>query len=195
MPLPELLETLERDVTAQIDAMLAQARADAERIDAETAAMRAQRIETAAAEHARVCRERAERSLAEAVHLARATTLRERAAMLDRLRERIRERLPALLVEQAATLGPALVAAVLEVADRTGVLRCPPVLEALARAVVPPELAIEIDPAVATGVVLVLDPGLPSEVEVEASLDALLAREWPRLASEALAIVGKDAAS
>jgi hypothetical protein len=79
-------------------------------------------------------------------------------------------------------LGRALVAAALVcVGDAAGTLCTAPVLAEAARAAAPPAIRVEVDTAVATGVVVELATG----TRIDATLTTLLEHAWPTLACEA----------
>jgi len=178
--LADLLSTLERDAGAEVravrDAGLAAAAHivdDATRVCAERRARARDEIDT-------VAHGTAERELAVAATGARATVLSARAAMLDRARDAVRARMPQALVKNAAMLGPRFLAAAVACAgDARGTLRCAPILEAAMRRA-PATLAVVADPTLATGIRVDLEGG----TTIEVTLDALLARDWPRLATE-----------
>jgi vacuolar-type H+-ATPase subunit E/Vma4 len=108
--------------------------------------------------------------------------LAARGRMLDRIRARLDGELASLLDDRlaAAVVGAALACA----GDDPGVLRCAPAVLAVARARAPATIEVLADAAVATGAVLELATG----TRVDATLAALVEREWPALACEALAL-------
>jgi vacuolar-type H+-ATPase subunit E/Vma4 len=180
--LADLLSALERDTQAEVRAILAAGAADAARIDEESTAARAEQIARAAAPAIADLRAADEARLAEITHRARADVLAARAAMLERIRAATRAELAGLVDTR---LGDGLITAALACAGaEPGVLRCAPALASAARAAAPATLRVEVDAAVATGVVVELASG----TQIAATLDAFLEREWPRLACEALAL-------
>jgi len=182
MALDELLGALERDTAVELAAIAATGDAEAAQIDAEAARARDERLAAVAAEHAAARRAAVERDLAEAARRARADVLAARARMLERLRAQVDAELPARLDDR---VGSCLVAAALAcVGDDTGTLRCAPTLVERARGGAPPGIRVTGDPAVATGAIVELSTG----TRIDATLVALLEREWPRLACEALAL-------
>jgi hypothetical protein len=96
--------------------------------------------------------------------------------MLARVLVEVRAALPAYLPAATTVLARA---AITHVGTRDGVVRCTPVIVDEMRAVAPPTLRVEPDESVRAGVVIDLATGL----QIIASLDALLEREWPRLAA------------
>lgn len=187
MALPELLEAIERDATAQIEAVRAAAELEVQQIEADGerdhARLQAEVARTAREEHQRA----ADAELAIARRRARVEILVARAAMLDRVRAALHAQLP----EIAAPLGPVMVSAALScVGSAHGVLRCPTPWMEHARAVAPASLTIEPAPPGATGVVIELATG----THVVATLETLLEREWPRLATEAQALADRGPA-
>ena len=184
MALDDLLHAIERDGDAERRAILATGEAQAARIDADAARGRSERIAAAVTAFAGDRRAAADIELATLTRRAQAEVLAARAAMLDRIREAISAALPALVADQPR-LGAGLVAAALAcIGDETGTLRCAPALVEAARAAAPPSLRVEGDPGVSTGAIIELAAG----TRVDTTLAALLEREWPRLACEALAM-------
>jgi len=182
MALPELLHVFELEAADEVCAILAAGEADARTTDAEAARTRREKITSAAAATALEHRRQADAQIATALHRSRAAVLTARAAMLARLRQTVEVEL-ARRLDDSPQLAAALVASALAcTGDKRGALRCTPALEPAARAVTPPRLHIEVDPAIATGVVIELETG----TTVDATLAMLLDREWARLATEAV---------
>lgn len=179
MAMGELLRALERGASDEARAIVAASAAEVAAIDAEAARACAERRRedrtaiTASLEPA------ADARVAAAARAARTAVLDARAAMVARVQAATRARLPDLVAAQAETLGPRLVADALDAAGPapTGVLRCAPALEPFARAAAPPTLRVIVDPAV-TGAVIEL-----GAITIDATLDALLDRAWPELAT------------
>jgi vacuolar-type H+-ATPase subunit E/Vma4 len=185
----ELLRALERDADAEIRAALDAARDEAGRVATEAARARDDRVGAAHALALARSQAQADAALAVATRRARADVLTARAAMLRRLRDAARAALPAVIEARAAELGPRQVAAAIAyTGGKPGVLRCPAVLADAARAAAPPGLRVAVDPTL-TGAVIDLDGG----ARIDASLDAILERDWPRLAPGALARVRAEA--
>jgi len=159
--LSDLLAALERDATDRVHAIRGDGDARAAEIREAAARERAARIASRAATFVAERRAEADRELAAAAHRARAAVLSARAAMLDRVRDAVRAELP------GAAADP-------DVARRLADA-------ALACAGDGPEL---VPTRLATGFVV----ELPTQVRIEATLESLFAREWPRLACEALAL-------
>jgi len=181
MALPELLRVFEHDTADEVRAILAAGEADAQRIDAEAARDRRERITSAAAATALAHRALADAEIAAALHQARVDVLGARAAMLARLRVAVEAEL-ARRIDDPRLAEALLAAAIACTGDEAGTLRCTPALEPAARAVAPERLRIESDPAIATGVIVELEAG----TTVDATLLVLLDREWSRLACEAV---------
>jgi hypothetical protein len=181
--LAELLAAIEAEAAAQVRELLDAGKADAAAIEEEASRARVAReahlLATWSAEHWRT----ADAGVAEARHRTRAALLAARAAMLERVRAQTRALLPALV---DARIGRALAGAALACANHPGVIRCAPVIAQDLGA--PSALRVEADPAVATGVEIELATG----TRIVASLDALFDREWPQLASAAVALVDAE---
>lgn len=187
MALAELLQAIERDAAAQIEAVLAAAEAEVRQIEADgqrdQARLRTDVARTVREEHQRD----ADAEIAIARRNARVEVLVARAAMLERVRTALQAQLP----ELARPLGTVMVTAALScVGSARGVLRCPTEWLDHARAVAPPSLELEAAPPGATGVMIELATG----THVVATLETLLEREWPRLATEAQALADRGAA-
>jgi vacuolar-type H+-ATPase subunit E/Vma4 len=187
MALAELLAALESGAAAESAAVLAGARTEAERLRDAAEAGHAREL---AAEEARLRAELqadADAQVAAAARAWRQRLLLERHAALDRLYGELRARLPELLSGAAGErLAGALVDAALAAAGgRPGRLRCPPALAAQVHARVGgrPALRVDVDPAAGSGVQLEVDGG---RLRVDATLEAILRRVWPRLRQEAL---------
>ncbi|MGE5186020.1 MAG: hypothetical protein ACM31C_28385 [Acidobacteriota bacterium] len=182
MALAQLLDVFARETEGQIREILAAGDADAARITADGARERGRRVTAAAAQSTAERRARADAEVAAALRTARAQVLHARAAMLARVRAAVEAELGALLAADPR-LGAALVADAIACAGgEPGVVRCTPALADAARAAAPAQLRVEADPAIATGAIVELASG----TRIDATLARLLAREWPRLACEAL---------
>lgn len=187
MALDELLRTLERDATAEADAIVAEARAFAAQLDESTARARQARDAADAAHATATAQAASDGARHDADHRARTQALTARAAMLARVRAAALAALPEALARHAEALGPRLVEAARACAgDAPGELRCAPVLREHVGATA---LRVVEDPAL-TGVIIALDRG----VRIDATLAAVLARAWPRLAAAALATIDRGAA-
>ena len=184
MALAELLRVLEHDAATEVAAIRAAGAAEAARIDADSAAARGERVADALAAFAAQRRAALDAELAAVTRDARARVLAARAAMLDRIRGAVLGELPGLVAGDPELAQAVVAAALACVGDEPGTLRCAPPLAELARAAAPPAIRVELDAAVATGVVI----ELPSGTRIDATLAALLDRAWPTLACEALAL-------
>lgn len=182
MALPELLRVFEHDTADEVLAILGAGEADSRTIDAEAARERREKITSAAAATALEHRKHADALIAAALHRARAVVLDARAAMLARLRASVEAELAERIAGDARLHAALLAAALACATTEPGTLRCTPALEPEARAAAPPNLRVEADPAVATGVVVELATG----TRIDATLLVLLDREWARLATEAV---------
>jgi vacuolar-type H+-ATPase subunit E/Vma4 len=185
----ELLHALEREATAEAEAILAAARADADEV-ARAATRRA-----AAHAGAVLAAARAKEQLAADAEVAavarrwRRDVLAGRAAALDRVHAAVSAALPGLLTGPG---GDAVLAALIDgveaalataaptAAGERIVVRCPLALAARveARLRARPGLTIVGDDAVGAGLVAERAGG---EVTIDARLDAALARWWPAL--------------
>jgi vacuolar-type H+-ATPase subunit E/Vma4 len=181
MALADLLRQLEEQAAAQTSAILAEARAAAERTVAGATAERERR--RAAALAAREHDLRAE--LARAVDLARreaiAKVLEARAEVLSRVLRRAR----ALLAERQRDPNsvPALTrdweAALSYVGEEPILIRCPPAYAGWVRARLNGRPAtVETDASAAVGLVVRTAGG---SLEIDAGLEARLLRLWPRI--------------
>ena len=180
MALADLLRSLEHDAASQIAGVLAAARAEADALEAEASRSRAQRRHEVSELHAHACQGAADARVAAAQREARKQVLVARAAMLDRIRAALRDKLRALA--QSCELIDALARAALGTAgERAGVLYGPPALLVHLRTLAPPNLRVEAKAGI-TGVAIVLATG----TEIVATLDSLADREWPALAATAL---------
>lgn len=187
----ELLEAMERRAEERADAILAEAHAEAARIRDRTD----REIERRRTERAERVRREAEREVSRTVAEARREALRfalaARAAAIDRVFERARERLA----------GPE--------GRESWVSRAPEWLERALAYVADGDVTVECDPATAVALRLAPDGGptiSPREdapagfrlrqgpLEVDATLDGLLARAHARLAVEIAARLDEDGA-
>ncbi|HEU0032564.1 MAG TPA: V-type ATP synthase subunit E family protein [Kofleriaceae bacterium] len=176
--LADLLQAIEREADGQVAALRAEAEADVARIEQEAARARADRRDAASRHVIDELQARADLEVATAERTARTRVLAARAAMIDRLRTRVRDRLPDLLDD---TTGRALVTAALAGATAAAAtLRCAPILVELARSHAPPSVRVE--PADELVGAILDRPGM----RIDATLDTLLDREWPALAALAL---------
>ncbi len=176
MPLGELLHALKRDADAEVRAITAAGAAEVARIDAASTCACTDRLAIATRAFTDELQAAADADLATVERRTKRDVLVARAAMLERIRDAIRAELPPALDRALATR---LLDAALAYAG-PGTVRCAPDV------VVPPraDLTVVVDPSV-TGVVLELANG----TRIDATLDALLERAWPRLAAEALVLV------
>jgi vacuolar-type H+-ATPase subunit E/Vma4 len=182
MPIDELLHAFEHDTDAEIRAIVAQAERDAAELEAAAERQRHATVADAAGTYEAACRHDADLRIATAAREARLAVLRAQAEMLGRVRAALVAALPARLAGDEA-LALALVESAVECAGPgRGVLHCPPALESVACLHAPAQLAVSSDGPNASGVVIELASG----ARIDATLETLLAREWPRLACAAL---------
>ena len=182
MALAELLRVLEDGTAAEVRAITDAAASEAAHIDADASARQSERVASAMAAFAAECRAAGDAEIAAANRAARADVLAARVAMLERLRAAVCEQLSGVVAGDLE-LGRALVMAALAcVGDEPGTLRCAPVIADIAREAAPAAIRVEVEPRIATGVVIELATG----TRIEATLTTLLDRMWPTLACEAL---------
>jgi len=194
MALERLLSSLERDAAQQVDALLAAARARAERVtrtaDEQDARCKSETLEA---------RERAQRAavelaLARARRAARGRVLEARARLLEQVFGAARDRLPAAADSQAfrAALPARLAAARACLGDSPAAVRCAPaLLPALRELSRETEgLALQPDPAIATGFVVASCDGA---LEVDETLERRLRRRRPALAIAVLRALEEQA--
>jgi vacuolar-type H+-ATPase subunit E/Vma4 len=163
MPLGDLIAALERDAGVEVSAALASAAADAARTETSAQHARADRIASELATARAEQQAVHDARLAGITHRARVEVLRARGAMLERLLPAVRAALPELARDPrvARALRDAAQACA---GESPGQLQETP-----------------------TGVVIELASG----IRIDATLDAVLDREWPRLAPLALTIAAE----
>lgn len=178
MGLEHLLEALERDADAQVEQVLAQARAEADRITTEsTAGLELRRRETTSArDRARV--QEVEHAVTLARREARRSILEARERLLERVFASARTELPAAAASPAyrASLPAALHGALAAVGGAQAVIRCPetlaPDLER-ARPCGAEAVPVNVDPATGSGFRVTSADGA---VEVDDTLEGRLER-------------------
>ena len=189
MGLEQLLEALERDADAQVEQILAAARAQAARITGESATAVQRRREEAVADRERARSREVEHAVTLARREARRSILEARERLLERVFAAVRADLPAAAASAAyqATLPTALADALTAVGATQAVIRCP---QALARCMerARPESAsgvsVQVDPASGSGFRVASTDGA---VEVDDTLESRLERLRPMLARRILA--------
>jgi vacuolar-type H+-ATPase subunit E/Vma4 len=154
----DLLSALQREAEAEIRAIGTEAHGEAERIATAAACRCAELTRAAADEHRAAAEARADAEIAAATREAARRVLSARAAMLERLHEAVAAELPGLVDEAMRAR-----------------------LRAAARAIVGEAQAVE--QAAATGLRLEVDGG---RLAIDATLESLLERLWPRLRIEAV---------
>ncbi|HJQ66118.1 MAG TPA: V-type ATP synthase subunit E [Gemmatimonadales bacterium] len=182
MGLEHLLEALERDANAQIEQLLAQARAEADRLTAAGSEALQRRRDNA---HALGERSR-DQEVAHAVALARRGARRSVLEARERLLERVfvaaRSALPGAAAGAAyrAALPAALAGALAAIGNEPAVIRCTQALVADVDRLRPVDRAsVVVDPANGSGFRLTTVDGM---VEVDDTLEARLERQRPILA-------------
>ena len=187
MGLEHLLEALERDANAQIEQLLAQARAEADRLTvAGSEALQRRR------DDARAVGERSRyQEVAHAVTLARRgarrSVLEARARLLERVFVAARSALPDAAAGAAyrAALPAALAGALAAIGNEPAVIRCTQALAADVDRLRPVDrVSVVVDPASGSGFRLTTVDGM---VEVDDTLEARLERLRPILARRVLA--------
>lgn len=193
MAIGALLATLERETDERIALLLAGARAEAAALVSEADAARQRRRDALLAEREAVLQRAAAGEVDRARREARAGVLGDRAGAVERIFARARQLLaerrddPGTFAATLAGLEPALDA----VAGRA-VVRCRPqhVSELSARLdgarAAQRDVTLEGDPAVGTGFMVTAADG---SVSVDATLEARLEGERPRLAIVALRVL------
>jgi vacuolar-type H+-ATPase subunit E/Vma4 len=185
--LEHLLAALERDAEATAEAELSAARAEAVRIEAESAARVEQRRASFVAKRERELRAAGATAAAEVRRRTRRAILEARQRLLDRVFTAAEHRLRAAVDDPAFVerLGEYLAEARTYLGDGPVIARCRPELAARVRRLAAKAKSVTVvtDPAAGTGIRLSAADGA---VEVDNTLDARLARLRPRLALEVL---------
>ena len=183
MALQDLLASLERDATAEADALLEAARARAASIAADAAARTAQRRRETLEVKERELVAAAELAAAQARRTARARTLQARERAIERVFAAVTAGLPDAAGSPAflAALPARFAQARACVGETPGVVRSAPALVRALRklAAGTEDLKVVADKAVATGFVLSAGDG---SLDVDETLTARLARRRPQLA-------------
>lgn len=188
MPLDQLLAALEREASRTGEHLLAEARAEAERLTAGTEREIAQRRDTAAAAAAGEQRGALERAISDAARAARRDTLIARERLLARVFAAVRTALPETIAQSSyrASLPTRVAAAVACFDDREPtVLRCPASLVASLQSIVAEHPAITVQEShdAGSGFRLATADGT---IEVDDTLESRLETARPSLARKAL---------
>jgi vacuolar-type H+-ATPase subunit E/Vma4 len=194
MGLEHLLDALERDANAQIDQLLAQARAEADGVTAAATTALAQRRGAAADARERTRLLEVEQAVTRARRSARRSVLEARERLLERVFTAARSALPAAAASAGyrAGLPAALAGALAALGDVEAVIRCP---ESLARDLerlrppATPPVRVVVDPAAGSGLRVASGDGA---VEVDDTLETRLDRLRPDLARQVLAQLGLE---
>jgi vacuolar-type H+-ATPase subunit E/Vma4 len=187
MALDDLLAALERDAAAQAAAARAEAHAAADRIAHETDARLAGRRRDVLDARAETLRAAAALVLGDVRRRTRGQVLAAREALLERLMDAARARLPEVArgTEYRAALPERLREALSYLGDEAAVVRCPSALAGTVRAALPVEARATVvpDDAVGSGFRAARADG---GVEIDETLEARLADLRPRLVIEIL---------
>jgi len=183
-----LLAALEREAAGQADALLAAARADADRITRDVEARLARQQSEVLDARARELRGAAQGALGETQRAARKTALEARDRFLARVFEAARAMLPAALGSDAyrAALPGHVADALHAVGDEPAVIHCPESLGDAVRTAVADrkQLVVTCDAAARPGVTVTTRDGA---VVVDNTLEGRLERLRQRLAIQVLA--------
>ena len=194
MGLEHLLEALERDAKAQIEQLLAQARAEAEGVTVATTAALAQRQSAAAETRERTRLIEVEQAVTRARRGARRSVLEARERLLERVFTAARSELPAAAAGAGyrAGLPAALAGALAAVGGEEVVIRCPEALVSDLERLRPPttpQARVVVDPETGSGFRVASADGA---VEVDDTLESRLDRLRPELARRVLAQLGLE---
>jgi vacuolar-type H+-ATPase subunit E/Vma4 len=189
MGLEHLLEALERDANAQIEQLLAQARAEAEGLTTAMAAALAQRQGAAADARERTRLIEVEQAVTRARRAARRSVLEARERLLERVFTVARGELPAAAAGPAYRSGipAALAGALAAIGGEEAVIRCPQTLAQdleRSRPSATPPVPVVVDPAAGSGFRVASADGA---IEVDDTLESRLDRLRPALARLVLA--------
>jgi vacuolar-type H+-ATPase subunit E/Vma4 len=188
--LSDLLRRLEEDADSRAAAMLSAAHAEAGRLEADSAAELTRRRTLALAGREAELRASAASEAAIARRAAAAELLETRAALLDRVFERV----DASLAERRATAAvldcaAGDLAAALEYLDGKGTARCRPELVDWLRGRLPAGSVFTVEPNPSAGVGAVLRAP-DGSVEIDATVEQRLARLRAQLEVVALGMLG-----
>jgi vacuolar-type H+-ATPase subunit E/Vma4 len=189
MGLEQLLDALERDAGAEIERVLAAGRAEADRIATAAAADRDRRRRAAAQDRERQQRELSEHGLGDTRRAARRTVLEAQHALLQRVFQAVRARLPAAAASPAfgQTLPDRLKAALAALGDEAAVIHCTDPLASSLKSCLPGKRAtIVADLTCGSGFTVATGDGA---VLVDETLEARLERQRSALARLALDVL------
>ena len=187
MGLEHLLEALERDANAQIEQLLAQARAEADRLTAAGSEALQRRRDDAHSVGERSRYQEVAHAVTLARRGARRSVLEARARLLERVFVAARSALPDAAAGAAyrAALPAALAGALAAIGNEPAVIRCTQALAADVDRLRPVDrVSVVVDPASGSGFRLTTVDG---KVEVDDTLEARLERLRPILARRVLA--------
>jgi vacuolar-type H+-ATPase subunit E/Vma4 len=191
MALDHLLAALERDATAQAEALRAEARATAAAMTREADERVALRRRDALATRETAVRQSTESALADARHASRRRMLDARQRLLDQVFAAAHALLPeAVNGASYRAAVPRHIAEALEaVGDEPAVIRCPEALVPVVQPIVASQARVTVrgDPGVPPGMVVTTTDGV---IEVDQTLDGRLERLRARLALELMARLG-----
>ena len=192
MGLEHLLEALERDAKAQIEQLLAQARAEADRLTTAGSEALERRRRDAGVVRERSRLQEVEHAVTLARRAARRSVLEARERLLERVFAAACAELPATVASDAylATLPAALAGALSAIGVEPAVIRCPKAISRELQRLVPAGRAsVAVDTGVGSGFRLTTTDGA---VEVDETLEARLERLRPQLARHVLAQLELD---
>jgi vacuolar-type H+-ATPase subunit E/Vma4 len=185
MALADLLQALEREATARAEALVAEARGEADRLTAAHVAELAARRQRALADRELALRADGERSIIAARREAERAQLLARHELLARVHDRARQNLARHAeTAQGRTAAGALVTRALTYLGEMPVNACAaPALVATIQAACTSRsnVAVAAAPDAGTGARLATADG---SVEVDATLEGVLERLWPELAMD-----------
>jgi vacuolar-type H+-ATPase subunit E/Vma4 len=185
--LDHLLEALERDANAQVERLLGEARAEADRLTAAGIGSVERRRREAAALRERSRQQEVERAVTLARRDARRAVLESRACLVERVIAAARAELPAAASGPAnrTRLPAAVASALMAVGGAPAVIRCPARLASEMERLPPADgVSIVVDPGAGSGFRLATADGA---VEVDETLETRLERRRPELTRHLLA--------
>jgi len=191
MPLEHLLAVLEREATAQAEALVAAAGTQAAEIASDTDAHLARRRSDALGPRETDLQGAAATALGQARRMSRATVLEARERLLERVLTAARARLPAAIASTAyrAVLPQHVAQGLRAIGDEPALIRCPVLLVPAVQAAVETRQNVSVrgEAGGGAGVIIATSDGA---IEADNTLDARLDRLRPHLALEVLGRLG-----
>jgi V/A-type H+-transporting ATPase subunit E len=189
--LDTLITTLSAEAGAEVAAVRARARSEADAITAESAKGIEQRRAAAQATLERDRRDAVERALSESRFEARRIVLEARKQLIAQVVAAARERLPVILesAEYRATLTDRVAEALACVGGRRVTLRAHPAIASVLPTMVTDLAAVVADPDVGSGFRVVTDDGA---IEVDGTLEARLEALAPVLSLEIVKVIEEN---